>query len=1073
MIDPTDRQFLGRTSVGGVASRRCSLLLVTFLLLLTQWIAPIPARAQSCVGVDRYADAVQSATPLVVTNEAEALGAPDSDSALIVSALGVGSLVLDLGAGERGVGDLIVHSGPIAAAVATTVEFLDDSLTVIGTGPLNLAVTALGGAVYVNNSNDTTPYRYVRFSGLVSAYTIDAIEADRTECEVQLCPTIDRYADAVQGTTGGVTAVLNPEFAVGPPNGNVATLVAALGGTLTLDLGANERGLGDLRVFHGLIDAAVVSTVQFLDDNFNMISSGQLNIGITVALGAVTVVDNPNETTPYRYVRFAAVAQATTIDAVQAVGVLCTDTDGDGVPDDTDADDDNDGIPDSVECPSTPCRDSDGDGVPDSKDLDSDNDSINDVREAGGLTDANNDGKADGVDGNGDGMIDSPQTNPTNTDGDSVPDYRDLDSDNDSLSDLFESGSGATDADDNGVADLPDSDGDGIVDSADGLNGFGDQNDPLPRNSEGTAPPDFQDPDSDGDGFNDIVENGNGGLDGNNDGRIDTVNDPEGDGIANNVDTQDSSFGGLPAPTIPAPVITSPANGSTTSDTTPTISGTSRPGADIVVKEGGTTLCTTRANASGIWSCDSSALSAGSHTITATASSFGLTSPPSTPVTFTIDTGAPANRGVNVNESFGFSTVTEGFNFPAGYTIKLLSKPTANVTVNITPDGQLRVDKTKLTFTPDNWSKAQQVRMMAVDDNAAENTHSGVIAHTVSSNDPNYNGAGVPFVGNGPDPDSNPRTINVEVLDNDSGTPIIISSNSNGTLPGVGSYGDEDLLLFNRVNKSWQLIFDGSDVGLEAQEVDAFTFLPNGHLLLSVEVDFNLPGQFTANGQTLAVDDADLLKFVPTSLGGTTNGKFSLHLDGSAVGLNTDAEDIDAVGLAANGDLLVSVTGNFSAPGATGVDEDVFRWNGSQWSLFFDGSAVKLTTTAEDVIGLHVEGNQLYLSALGKFTAESNGKITGGNGDLFSCEQATVGALPTNCLLRLYWKGGNHGLGTQLIDDLYLGLPPGEVPITAAGVADQTAPQADDTDEPNALDGTEESEEEELSSELFLPLVSN
>ncbi|NJS15338.1 MAG: hypothetical protein HC788_12945 [Sphingopyxis sp.] len=55
----------------------------------------------------------------------------------------------------------------------------------------------------------------------------------------------------------------------------------------------------------------------------------------------------------------------------------------------------------------------------------------------------------------------------------------------------------------------------------------------------------------------------NANLDGNNDGRIDTVNDPEGDGIANNVDTQDAAFGGLPAPTAPpAPVITSPANGS-------------------------------------------------------------------------------------------------------------------------------------------------------------------------------------------------------------------------------------------------------------------------------------------------------------------------------------------------------------------------------------------------------------------------------------------------------------------------------------------------------------------------------
>ena len=51
-----------------------------------------------------------------------------------------------------------------------------------------------------------------------------------------------------------------------------------------------------------------------------------------------------------------------------------SDADGDGVPDNMDNDDDNDGIPDSQE-------DADGDGVPDIADNDDDNDGIPDDQE--------------------------------------------------------------------------------------------------------------------------------------------------------------------------------------------------------------------------------------------------------------------------------------------------------------------------------------------------------------------------------------------------------------------------------------------------------------------------------------------------------------------------------------------------------------------------------------------------------------------------------------------------------------------------------------------------------------------
>ena len=76
--------------------------------------------------------------------------------------------------------------------------------------------------------------------------------------------------------------------------------------------------------------------------------------------------------------------------AAAELEVFKTDTDEDGVPDDDDLDDDNDGILDSAEGGET--LDTDGDGTPNRIDIDSDGDGCNDVIEAG-FADADNDGK--------------------------------------------------------------------------------------------------------------------------------------------------------------------------------------------------------------------------------------------------------------------------------------------------------------------------------------------------------------------------------------------------------------------------------------------------------------------------------------------------------------------------------------------------------------------------------------------------------------------------------------------------------------------------------------------------------
>ncbi|MDY7225554.1 Ig-like domain-containing protein [Hyalangium rubrum] len=96
----------------------------------------------------------------------------------------------------------------------------------------------------------------------------------------------------------------------------------------------------------------------------------------------------------------------------------------------------------------------------------------------------------------------------------------------------------------------------------------------------------------------------------------------------------------------PSPTITGPTPGQVLTDTTPTITGTAEPGSTVTVYIDGSTTpaCTAVANASGVWSCDvGTPLPEGPHTVTATATDdLGNTSPPTSPVPFTIDISAPA-----------------------------------------------------------------------------------------------------------------------------------------------------------------------------------------------------------------------------------------------------------------------------------------------------------------------------------------------------------------------------------------------------------------------------------------------
>ena len=239
-------------------------------------------------------------------------------------------------------------------------------------------------------------------------------------------------------------------------------------------------------------------------------------------------------------------ATTDTLDTLDSFDVtLIADTDADGTPDVNDTDDDNDGIPDSVEGNG----DADADGIPDSVDTDSDNDGIPDSVEAGTNPALPDDTDGDGTpdfleeDSDNDGIADSEEGT-GDSDSDGTPDYADTDSDNDGIPDAVE---GADDQDGDGEPDYldTDSDGDGIGDAAEGS-----------TDADGDGVPNFQDTDSDGDGIADDAEgagdqDGDGVLDyldtdSDNDGVPDSLEgtgDQDGDGVLDYLDTDSDGDG--------------------------------------------------------------------------------------------------------------------------------------------------------------------------------------------------------------------------------------------------------------------------------------------------------------------------------------------------------------------------------------------------------------------------------------------------------------------------------------------------------------------------------------------------
>ncbi|MCP4472524.1 MAG: hypothetical protein GY815_17910, partial [Gammaproteobacteria bacterium] len=227
-------------------------------------------------------------------------------------------------------------------------------------------------------------------------------------------------------------------------------------------------------------------------------------------------------------------------------GTSEADNDGDGIPDSVDPDDDNDGVldvDDAFPLDSTESVDTDSDGIGNNADTDDDNDGVLDADDAFPLdstesvdTDSDGIGNNADPDDDNDGVLDAADAFPldstesADTDGDGIGNNADPDDDNDGVLDADDAfpldSTESVDTDSDGIGNNadPDDDNDGVLDAADA----------FPLDSTESV-----DTDSDGIGNNaDTDDDNDGVLDADDAFPLDSSEsvDTDNDGIGDNAD---------------------------------------------------------------------------------------------------------------------------------------------------------------------------------------------------------------------------------------------------------------------------------------------------------------------------------------------------------------------------------------------------------------------------------------------------------------------------------------------------------------------------------------------------------
>lgn len=307
----------------------------------------------------------------------------------------------------------------------------------------------------VDNTTDTTAEQ-----ADVAAY--------RTAVEALTALVFQMEQQSAGGSVDAVLSELTDDLADGVIDGMVDGAPSTIFTSTTLDLLAQDPATLPIPNTGG----------QTVADVQNILVSETTTTGTTTSTtelgtsGSIITTTEPAETDPDSDGDGVPNAE----DAFPNNPLETVDTDGDGIGDNADPDDDNNGILDVDEgvIPAPTALDTDGDGIPDTTD-----NCPAIVNTAQTNTDGNpfpDPGDACDTDDDDDGVLDVDDLFPldvnehSDTDGDGIGNNADTDDDNDGIDDATEDASGAsTDHDGDGILNREDtdSDGDGYLDSVD------------------------------------------------------------------------------------------------------------------------------------------------------------------------------------------------------------------------------------------------------------------------------------------------------------------------------------------------------------------------------------------------------------------------------------------------------------------------------------------------------------------------------------------------------------------------------------------------------------------------------
>jgi hypothetical protein len=252
---------------------------------------------------------------------------------------------------------------------------------------------------------------------------------------------------------------------------------------------------------------------------------------------------------------------------------------------------------------------------------------------------------------------------------------------------------------------------------------------------------------------------------------------------------------------------------------------------------------------------------------------------------------------------------------------------------------------------------------------------------------------------------------------------LYLSVASTTVLGGVTAQ-DEDIVRYEEETGLYDLLFDGSDVGLAGHGIDAFSVRADDSILMSFDSSFTLAGVGVVRPQ-------DVVRFVPSSTGADTAGTFQPFFVGTEHGLTASDANVTGVYEARDGRLFL----NFGAPVHLGsmhiYTEDIVQFlpESNSYSMIFDGTDMGLGPYSLGAFDFQPDGRLLINLTAYPTSAGLPGLAAGVKHDafMFTPTAYPIGYGPdTSGTFQPYFVGsGNGAPATLKIDGLSrLRLPP-------------------------------------------------